>query len=205
MADEHTTAVVQRYLDALAADTPSDSIVRDLLDRVVRRLHLLAATMLHRSYPRLTRPPLNLQADELLGAVVERLLKALRAARPGTVREFFALAAQHMRWELNDLARRLDSEPPAVELREGLVPGPDSSGSELAPAARRILDAIEGLPADEGEVLGLVRFQGMTYPEAADLLGVSAKTVKRRLNRGLLLLAERLGDLRPTDLVAGEA
>jgi hypothetical protein len=42
-----------------------------------------------------------------LSAVVERLLKALRAARPQTVREFFALANQHMRWELNDLARRL--------------------------------------------------------------------------------------------------
>ena len=38
--------------------------------------------------------------------MIERLLKALRAARPQTVREFFALANQHMRWELNDLARR---------------------------------------------------------------------------------------------------
>ena len=36
------------------------------------------------------QPPLNLQPDELLGAVVERLLKAMREARPQTVREFFA-------------------------------------------------------------------------------------------------------------------
>ena len=42
--------------------------------------------MLYRSYPRLTRPPLYLEADEMLGAVVERLLKALREARPRTVR-----------------------------------------------------------------------------------------------------------------------
>jgi hypothetical protein len=48
-----------------------------------------------------------LQVDELLGAVAERLLKALREVRPGTVRQLFALADQHMRWELNDLARRL--------------------------------------------------------------------------------------------------
>jgi RNA polymerase sigma-70 factor (ECF subfamily) len=60
----------------------------------------------------------NLQADELLSAVAERLLKALREARPQTVRQFFALANQHMRWELNDLARRLDGQPAAVELRE---------------------------------------------------------------------------------------
>jgi hypothetical protein len=45
----------------------------------------------------LTLPPLNLQPDELLGAVVERLLKALREVRPQTVRQFFTLANQHMR------------------------------------------------------------------------------------------------------------
>ncbi len=83
MNEEHTTAVVQRYLDELGGDSPAEPIVRALLDRAVRRLHLLCATLLHRSYPRLTRPPLNLQADELLGAVAERLLKALREAVPG--------------------------------------------------------------------------------------------------------------------------
>jgi RNA polymerase sigma-70 factor (ECF subfamily) len=64
----------------------------------------------------MTRPPLNLQTDELLSAVVERLLKALREARLRTVREFFSLAGQHMRWELKDLARRLDNQPVAMEL-----------------------------------------------------------------------------------------
>ena len=107
MSDDHTTAVVQRYLDELAGDSPAEPIVRALLDRSVRRLHLLCAMLLHRSYPRLTRPPLNLQAEELLGAIAERLLKALREARPRTVRQLFALANQHLRGELNDLARRL--------------------------------------------------------------------------------------------------
>src|SRR6516165_9664884 len=102
MSDDHTTAVVQRYLDELEGGSPSEPLVRALLDRAVRRLHLLCATLLHRGYPRLAQPPLNLQADELLGAVAERLLKALREARPPTVRQFFALANQHMRWELND-------------------------------------------------------------------------------------------------------
>jgi RNA polymerase sigma-70 factor (ECF subfamily) len=197
MSDEHTTAVVQRYLDELAQDSPAEPIVRALLDRAVRRLHLLCATLLYRSYPRLTQPPLNLQADELLGAVAERLLKALREARPRNVRQFFALANQHMRWELNDLARRLDNQPAAVELREGSVPEPPSSGSGLTPDGRRMLAAIDDLPDDEREAFDLVRVQGMTQVEAAEVLGVSAVTVKRRLNRGLRLLTERLGDLRP--------
>src|SRR3954466_16063449 len=95
MDDERTTAAVQRYLDELAGDSPAEPIVRALLDRAVRRLHLLCATLLYRSYPRLTKPPLNVQVDELLGAVTERLLKALREARPQNVRQLFALANQH--------------------------------------------------------------------------------------------------------------
>jgi RNA polymerase sigma-70 factor (ECF subfamily) len=199
MNDEHTTAVVQRYLDELAGDSPSEPIIRALLDRSVRRLHLLCASMLHRSYPRLAQPPLNMQADELLGAIAERLLKALREARPRTVRELFALANQHIRWELNDLARRLDSRPAAVELREGLVPAPASSISGLSPDGLRMLSAIGALPEEEREAFDLVRVQGMTQMEAAEVLGVSTATVKRRLSRGLRLLTEQLADLRPSD------
>jgi RNA polymerase sigma-70 factor (ECF subfamily) len=199
MDEEHTTAVVQRYLDDLAGDTPAEQAVRALLDRAVGRLHQLCAALLYRSYPRLTRPPLNLQADELLGAVVERLLKALREARPQTVRQFFALANQHMRWELNEMARRLDGQPGAVELREGLVPAPASSDSGLTPESRRMLAAIADLPEEEREAFDLVRIQGLTQAEAGQVLGVSAATVNRRLNRGLQLLLEALDDLRPSE------
>jgi RNA polymerase sigma factor (sigma-70 family) len=197
MSEEHTTVVVQRYLDELAGDSPAEPVVRALLDGAVRRLHLLCTTMLYRSYPRLTQPPLNLQADELLGAVTERLLKALREARPQNVRQFFALANQHMRWELNDLARRLDKQPAPVELIEGVVPAPASSTSGLTPNGRRMLEAIDDLPEDEREAFCLVRIQGMTQTEVARLLGVADSTVKRRLERGLRLLTKKLADLRP--------
>ena len=180
MSDDHLTAVVQRYLDELDGDSPAEPIVRALLDRAVRRLHLLCATLLHRSYPRLTRPPLNLQADELLGAIAERLLKALSEVHPRNARQFFALANQHMRWELNDLARRLDDQPAAAELNEGLVPSPPSSASGLSPDGLRMLRAIDELPEDEREVFDLVRIQGMTQTEAAHVLGVSEESVKRR-------------------------
>ena len=199
MAEEPTTVVVQRYLDELAGDAPADAVVRSLLDGAVRRLQRLCASILHGGYPRLTRPPLNVQSDEMLSAVVERLLKALREARPATVREFFALAGQHTRWELNDLARRLDHQPAALELRDELLPAQGDSDSVLSPRGRRLIEAIDALPAEEREAFDLVRVQGLTQAEAAAVLGVAPRTVKRRLDRGLRLLTERLSDLRPDE------
>ena len=198
MSNEQTTAAIQRFLSDLAGDQPAEPIVRALLDRSVRRLQLLCGNLLHRDYRRLTLPPLNLQPEEILSAVVERLLKAMRSTRPQTVRGFFALVNQHMRWELNDLARRLDKEPTAVELQEATVPAPAVSDSLLTPDGRRMFEVIDNLPEDEREAFDLVRIQGLTLNEAAEVLGVSVSTVQRRVSRSLLMLAKKLDDLRPT-------
>jgi RNA polymerase sigma-70 factor (ECF subfamily) len=201
VAEERTTAVVERYLNELAGvtgETPAEPVIRALLSSSVNRLHLLCATLLHRSYPRLARPPLNLQTEEMLSGVVERMMKAMRVARPATVRQFFAMANQHVRWELNEMARRLDRETHAVELRESAVGAmPESTASQLSPNTARMLQAIEQLPEDEREVFCLVRVQGMLQLDAAAVLGVSVKTIQRRMNRSLLLLGEKLRDLQP--------
>jgi RNA polymerase sigma-70 factor (ECF subfamily) len=134
----------------------------------------------------------------MLSAVVERLLKAMRDVRPQTVRQFFALASQHMCWELNDLARRLDERAPAAELHDSDVAASvDASGPEVSATAQRILQAIESLPDEPREAFNLVRIQGMTQPEAAAILGVAPKTVKRRLDRARLLLVDQVSDLDP--------
>jgi RNA polymerase sigma factor (sigma-70 family) len=199
MSAEHTTLAVQRYLDELAAGSPAEPLIRALLDRAVRRLHQLCAGLLFRSYPRLTRPPLNLQVEEMLGGVVERLLKALQEARPTTTRQFFGLACQHMRWELNDMARRLDKQPAVAALPEESPAAPSDSASGLTVDAQRILEAIQALPEGEREAFDLVRIQGMSQAEAAEVLEVSVMTVNRRLHRALQLLTAALGDLYPGD------
>ena len=173
MSSENTTAAVQRYLNDLAGEKPAEPIVRALLDRSVCRLRHLCANLLYRKYRRLTLPPLNLQPDEMLSAVVERLLKAMRSVRPQTVRQFFALVNQHMRWELNDLARRLDEQPTELPLPEGKLPAPSSSDSVLTRDGRRMLEAIDNLPEDEREVFGLLRIQGLTS-------GADVRVSKRR-------------------------
>jgi RNA polymerase sigma factor (sigma-70 family) len=204
MEQGQTTVSVQRFLDDLACserDLPSGEIVRNLLARTVDRLHMICSRLLYKEYPRLTRGPLNMQPEELLGAVVERMIKAMRVVHPQTVRQFFALAHQHMRWELNDLARRLDERAATVGLSElAAQPPADPTTTSASIEMRRILGAIESLPEDEREVFQLVRLQGMTKPEAAEVIGVSAKTVQRRLNRSLLMLSKTLGDLGPPAL-----
>jgi RNA polymerase sigma-70 factor (ECF subfamily) len=52
MGEEHTTSAIRHHLERLAADSPAEA--------TVRRLHRFGATVLHRGYPRLTRPPVNL-------------------------------------------------------------------------------------------------------------------------------------------------
>jgi RNA polymerase sigma factor (sigma-70 family) len=202
MNEQPTTGAIQGCLDALhegaLQEDSAEPLIRDLLEKAARRLRVLCAALLQRSYPRLTQPPLNLETDDLLNGVVAGLLTALQKVRPQTVRQFFALANQHMRWQLNDLARLLDQQPRAAALVEsGVAAPPGSSDSRLSQDARRMLEAIEGLPEDEREVFELVRIQGLTHAEAAGVVGVSVKTVQRRLNRARLLLAEQLADLRP--------
>jgi RNA polymerase sigma factor (sigma-70 family) len=198
MSAEYTTIAVQRYLDELGDQSSAEPVVRALLDRSVRRLEQLCSGFLHRRYPRLTRPPLNLVSDELLSAVVERLIKALREARPTTTRQFFALACQHIRWELNDMARRLDEQPPVAELRDEMMAAPAESVSLTADASR-ILKAIEELPEAEREAFDFVRIQGLSQAEAAGVLGVSPMTVNRRLHRALQELSVSLADLYPDE------
>jgi RNA polymerase sigma factor (sigma-70 family) len=201
MGDENTTAAVERYLNELAAvseDTSADAIITALLSRSVDRLRMLCASFLHRSYPRLTQPPFNLESDEVLSGVVARMMTALKSVRPQNVRQFFALASKHMRWELNDLARRLDKQAGAQQLlHESMVEAPADSSSQVSPELRRILQQIEALPEPDREAFDLVRIQGLTHGEAAELMGISVKTIQRRLSRALLRLSEALSGAMP--------
>lgn len=81
-------------------------------------------------------------------------MRALRKVHPKTVRESFALANQHMRWELNEFALQLDREAHAVELREptvGAAPETGQDSSKISPNAARMMAAIDVLPDDERE------------------------------------------------------
>ena len=201
METQQTTVAIQFYLNELngaSTNAPSEPLIRSLLGRAVSRLNWLCSLILQQEYPRLTRGPANLTSEELLSGVVERLLKALREIRPETVRQFFALANRHLRWELNDVARKLDAQEKVAELRESqhAAPQPPSTPSASVNALR-VLEAIESMPENEREVFTLMRVQGLTRAETATVIGITEKTVQRRLKRGLICLHQMLQDIGP--------
>jgi RNA polymerase sigma factor (sigma-70 family) len=220
MGGQSTIAVIQSYLNTITDASPAEPAVRALLYRAVCRLRQLCT----RYAPQMPQPLLNLQTDEALGAVVDRLLEAMRAARPKTVRQFFALAGQQTRSELNALVRQFGgADDPArqtgladnvrpteladqcviVEADDKKLPAAADRDSGAKPEGPQILEAIGSLPSREREVFDLVSCQGVAPTEAAELLGVSVNSVKRRLDRALHRLAKTLADLRRPSLDAG--
>jgi hypothetical protein len=111
-----------------------------------------------------SQTPLTAAALLVAGALLGRLEASVRLATPvpaadqpaasaerdRTVRPVFVLAHQHRRWELNDLAGRLDTQPAAVGLCAGRVPAPARSGSGLSPDGDRMLPATGERPEDSG-------------------------------------------------------
>jgi RNA polymerase sigma factor (sigma-70 family) len=62
----------------------------------------------------------------------------------------------------------------------------------------RIASAVNGLPAQQRDVVSLCLLGGLTSTEAAVALGVPVGTVKSRLSRGTATLRSLLGDLDPS-------
>jgi RNA polymerase sigma factor (sigma-70 family) len=194
-----TELMVQRCLNRLriCRDASAKGIVRELISVSADRLGLLCKSLLIRDYPRLAKGPLNLRPEELLSAVVERLMKAMHSVRPVHFRQFFALAVKHIRWELNEQVRTLHNRDYELLESDAIAQTPMETSERPSPVTRRILKAINGLSPNDREVFEMIRIQGMTQTSAAEILGVSVKTIQRRLNRLLPSLCEELSDLEP--------
>lgn len=77
----------------------------------------------------------------------------------------------------------------AFEMRESPATDGELLGVELAQAVR---DAVDSLPDRSKEVFQLSREQGLRYSEIASVLGISVKTVEKRMGHALAELRDRL-------------
>jgi RNA polymerase sigma-70 factor (ECF subfamily) len=175
---------------------------QELLNGSCKRLTEIARTML-RTYPRLKRWE---QTEDVLQNALIRLLRAFETITPASLRDFYRLATLQIRRELIDLVRHYygpegrgakhatnkmedGSRNSAPLLYERADQGDDPS--RLA-AWAGFHEEVERLPEEERDVFDLVWYQGLAHTEAAKVLGVSAKTVKRRWQAACLRLHDAL-------------
>jgi RNA polymerase sigma-70 factor (ECF subfamily) len=199
---EPSTKQLQGCIERMNA---GDRDARDaLLGHVSERLRRLTGKMLE-DYPRLKRWE---EADDVLQNAVLRLLRALEAVKPGSVKEFFRLATRHIRWELRDLVRHyygpqglgahhatgVPGQNSSAESRPDPEPSDSTYQPERLAAWGEFHDKVEALPEAEREVFDLLWYQGLKQAEAAAVLGVSVATVERRWLAARLLLQEALRD-----------
>jgi RNA polymerase sigma factor (sigma-70 family) len=192
------TLRIQSFLDRLR---DGDETARaELLQCANERLRSLARKML-RAYPRVHRWE---ETDDVLQNAALRLHRSLGEIALATPRDFFRVAALNIRRELLDLAKHYYG--PHGHGRNHASVGPDKSGGQAEPADRDDLTAepsrlaawgelherIGALPEEEREVFDLLWYQGLSQPEAAEVLGVSERTIKRRWQGARLRLHEAL-------------
>lgn len=167
----------------------------ELIDHAYERLRRLAAVILNEDFPRLKSVPALMQTTEVANDAVLGLYQALHEARPATVRDFFRLAAQRIRWLLLDRAKA------AGRLRDELAqlrpPEAERTGAGPSPLLEALYSRIEALPEAEREVVDLLYFHGLTQDEAAAVMGVTERSVRHYWVAARLKLLEQLKDRLP--------
>jgi RNA polymerase sigma-70 factor (ECF subfamily) len=175
-----------------------DKARRELIGCAYERLRRLAAVILNQSFPRLKKAPTLLDTNDLVNETALKLYGALAEVRPATVHDFLRLAAQRMRWLLLDLAERADrSEQRQRATSPPDNADPDPSDNSLPATLAALYREIEGLPANEREVVDLLYFHGLSQAEAAAVLGVVERTVRRHWTAAKVKLFDALKDFLP--------
>lgn len=180
-----TTTDLQHWIELLHAG--DDRATHGLISRACERLRLLARKML-RGFP-LVRS--HEQTDDVLQSALLRLYRSLAEVRLDSLRHFFALAGSQIRRELLDLAKRNHQTTMPGEELDG--PTEDDCPVDLAQWAE-FHAQVDALPDEEREVVNLIWYEGMSQPEAAEVLGVSSRTVLRRWHAARLRLSRVLSD-----------
>jgi RNA polymerase sigma-70 factor (ECF subfamily) len=129
-------------------------------------------------------------ADDLVQICIERALTKSDQLRSGAPLAGWMFGILRNAWidEARGRARRSRVFAPA-ELGEH-VADPTSADAEILP----VQQAMQRLPDEQREVIGLVLVEGLSYNEAAKITGVPVGTVTSRLARGREALQAILGD-----------
>ncbi len=195
------TIGIERCLSQLR---DGDLTVRgELLNYANQRLFSMTRKM-KRGYERVGRWE---QTDDIVQNAALRLYESLHEVPITDVRHFFRLAALQIRRELIDLCRHYHG-PRGMGANHFTQRRQEASGdseqpqlydrAEISEDPRRMQDwadfhaSVQNLPEREREVVDLLWYHELTQEEAAQLLGISSRHVKRLWRNARLLLHEQL-------------
>jgi RNA polymerase sigma-70 factor (ECF subfamily) len=161
---------------------PSDLFQRDLL-ALIPHLRAFARTLCnHREL-----------AEDMAQNTLAKAWRARRAFQPGTNLKAWLFTI--LRNEFYTYKRRSWRQTHWDEIKGGRIAAPAEPqhwALELSDATR----GLQELPDGQREALILVAAAGFSYEEAAEICGVPAGTIKSRVARGRLALAEMLDGAR---------
>jgi RNA polymerase sigma-70 factor (ECF subfamily) len=169
----------------------------EIISHACERLRLLTRKML-KGYPKVKRWS---ETDDVLQNAMIRLHRSLAEITPDTPRQFYGLAAMQIRRELIDLARHHFGSHGvgANHHTDGGEAAISSTAKQIEPESleswSRFHEAVEQLAEEQREVVSLLWYEGLTQPQAAELLDLSLATVKRRWQAARMMLFDRLKDL----------
>lgn len=155
---------------------PDRTAVNEAAPAVYAELRRVAGAYLRRE-----RPGQTLQATALVHEAYLRLAEA--GPQWSDSRHFVRLAARVMRQILVDRARARGAEKRwgqlnRVSLSEALTAAAEEE--TMLPALDEALVRLEALDPEQARIIELRYFVGLTVEEAADALGISPATLKRR-------------------------
>ncbi len=210
MSASRTSAETENRLQPLfeQARQGNRNVREELIHHACDRLLTLAHRML-RCHPGLSRWE---QTDDVFQNAMVRLHRALDTAHLVDVRHFINLATLQIRRELIDLGRK-HFGPRGMGRNHHTDHHPaDDPGGTLAEASVEPVDleewtafheAVATLPDAEREVVDLLFYDGVSHDTAADMLGLSVRTVRRRWQEARVRLHKRLTDGRGPPPSAG--
>jgi RNA polymerase sigma-70 factor (ECF subfamily) len=121
-------------------------------------------------------------AEDLVQESLARAIAGVRTWRPGNDLRRWLLAIvhnTHVSWR-----RRGRTEAAALEQAGWLAEGAAPAGQPERVHLGETVAALMALPEEQREALVLVAFDGVSYRDAADILGVPTGTLMSRLARG---------------------
>ncbi len=132
------------------------------------------------------------QADDLVQETCLRALSKASQWQPGTRLDSWMYRIAQNCWFDQMRARKVRGDPVDIDTEISLA---GSDGREVVESRQNLAlvsAKLASLPRDQQLLVGLVCFDGLSYREAADAMGIPIGTVMSRLSRARQVLAEAL-------------